>query len=37
VYITARLGRMGLVFSSLRALPAGSYTSIDWVTTIPHF
>lgn len=37
VYIIARLGMVGLVFSSLRALPAGSYTTIDWVTTIPHF
>ncbi|KAJ6083977.1 hypothetical protein N7486_010777 [Penicillium sp. IBT 16267x] len=37
VYIIARLGMVGLVFSSLRALPASSYTTIDWVTTIPHF
>lgn len=37
VYIPARLGMIGLVFSSFRALPTGSYTTIDWVTTIPHF
>jgi hypothetical protein len=36
-YIIARLGIMGLVFSSLRALPTGSYTTVAWVTSIPHF
>ncbi|CAG8882790.1 unnamed protein product [Penicillium egyptiacum] len=37
VYVIVRLGMTALVFSSLRALPMGSYTSIKWVTTIPHF
>ena len=36
-YVIARLGMTGLVFSSLRALPVGSYTTIEWVSTIPHF
>jgi hypothetical protein len=36
-YIIARLGIMGLVFSSLRALPTGSYTTVGWMTSIPHF
>lgn len=36
VYIVARLGLMGLVFSSLRALPVGTYTTVEWVTSIPH-
>lgn len=36
-YVIARLGMTGLVFSSLRALPISSYTTIEWVSTIPHF
>lgn len=36
-YIVARLGIIGLVFSSLRALPTGSYTTVGWITSIPHF
>lgn len=37
VYVMARLGMTALVFASLRALPAGSYTTVDWVMAIPHF
>ncbi|KAJ5709606.1 hypothetical protein N7493_009897 [Penicillium malachiteum] len=37
MYIPARLWMMGLVFSSLRALPAATYTTVDWLTAIPHF
>ncbi|KAJ5722075.1 hypothetical protein N7488_000110 [Penicillium malachiteum] len=37
VYVPARLGMMGLVFSSVRALPMATYTTVDWLTTIPHF
>lgn len=37
VYTIARFGMMALIFSSLRALPEGSYTTIEWVTSIPHF
>lgn len=36
VYSIARLGLIALMFSSLRALPTGSYVSIDWLATIPH-
>lgn len=36
-YVIARLGIMGLVFSSLRALPTGSYTTVGWMTSVPHF
>lgn len=36
-YVIARLGIIGLVFSSLRALPTGSYTTVGWITSIPHF
>ncbi|KAJ5960073.1 uncharacterized protein N7479_007223 [Penicillium vulpinum] len=35
-YATARWGNVILMFISLRALPAGSYTSVDWLTSIPH-
>jgi hypothetical protein len=35
-YMIARLGILALMFSSLRALPAGSYISIDWLASIPH-
>lgn len=37
MYTIARFGMMALIFSSLRALPVGSYTTIEWVTSIPHF
>lgn len=37
LYIIARLGIMALVCSSLRALPEDSYTTVGWVTSIPHF
>lgn len=37
LYIIARFGIMALVCSSLRALPEDSYTTIGWVTSIPHF
>lgn len=36
VYMLARLGMVALMFSSLRALPARSYISIDWLASIPH-
>jgi hypothetical protein len=36
VYAIARLGNLILMFTSLRALPAASYVSIDWLSTIPH-
>jgi hypothetical protein len=36
VYSYARLGNLVLMFISLRALPAGSYISIDWLAAIPH-
>jgi hypothetical protein len=36
VYSTARWGTIILMFISLRALPAGSYTTIEWLSTIPH-
>ncbi|KAJ5162135.1 hypothetical protein N7492_007527 [Penicillium capsulatum] len=37
IYLAARLGIMALVCSTLRALPEDSYTTIAWVTSIPHF
>lgn len=36
IYSTARWGNLILMFVSLRALPAGSYITIDWMSTIPH-
>ncbi|KAK4863607.1 hypothetical protein LT330_002385 [Penicillium expansum] len=35
-YATARWGSIILMFISLRALPAGSYTTVDWLSSIPH-
>lgn len=35
-YATARWGSIVLMFISLRALPAGSYTTVDWLSSIPH-
>lgn len=35
-YATARWGSVILMFISLRALPAGSYTTVDWLSSIPH-
>ncbi|CAG8887099.1 unnamed protein product [Penicillium egyptiacum] len=36
IYAVARLGNIILMLISLRALPAGSYISVDWLATIPH-
>ncbi|KAL5045595.1 hypothetical protein BDW71DRAFT_208138 [Aspergillus fruticulosus] len=36
VYALARLGLVALSFSSLRALPSGTYISVDWLGSIPH-
>jgi hypothetical protein len=36
VYSWARMGMLILVLISMRALPAGSYVGIDWLSTIPH-
>ena len=36
LYVIGRLGIWALTFSSLRALPAESYKSIDWLAIIPH-
>ncbi|KAJ5082271.1 hypothetical protein N7532_011314 [Penicillium argentinense] len=36
IYSIARWGNLVLMFTSLRALPAESYTTIDWSSTIPH-
>ncbi|CAI7642055.1 unnamed protein product [Penicillium discolor] len=35
-YATARWGNVILMFISLRELPAGSYTTVDWLSSIPH-
>lgn len=35
-YGTARWGSVILMFISLRALPAGSYITVDWLSSIPH-
>lgn len=37
IYVLARLGIIALVCASFRALPEGSYTTVEWVTSIPHF
>lgn len=36
VYYLSRVGIIILMFISLRALPAGSFIGIDWLSTIPH-
>ena len=36
LYVVARLAVIGIGFSSLRALTLGEYTSINWVTALPH-
>lgn len=36
LYVLARLGLAALTLSSLRALPAGSYTAVVWLDSIPH-
>lgn len=36
LYVLARLGLMALTLSSLRALPAGAYTAVVWLESIPH-
>lgn len=36
IYVFLRLAIMALAFSSLRALPVGSYTTVEWVMSIPH-
>ncbi|KAJ5885462.1 hypothetical protein N7495_009972 [Penicillium taxi] len=36
VYSITRWGDLILMFISLRALPVGSYITIDWMSTIPH-
>ena len=36
VYYATRAGSIILMMISLRALPAGSFTGIDWLSTIPH-
>ncbi|OJJ06494.1 hypothetical protein ASPVEDRAFT_56117 [Aspergillus versicolor CBS 583.65] len=36
LYVLARLGLAALTLSSLRALPAGCYTAVVWVESIPH-
>lgn len=37
LYMLARLGIIALIFSSFRSLPKEAYTSIEWVTSVPHF
>ncbi|KAL4907082.1 hypothetical protein BDW74DRAFT_176682 [Aspergillus multicolor] len=36
VYALARLGLLAITLSSLRALPNGAYTAVDWLGSIPH-
>lgn len=36
VYMIVRLGTIALMFASLRAVPTGTHTSIQWVECIPH-
>lgn len=36
VYIFARLALLVLAFTSLRCLPPGVYTTVNWTTFIPH-
>jgi hypothetical protein len=36
VYSIARWGNIVLMFTSMRALPTGSYIAIDWLSSIPH-
>lgn len=36
LFIAVRLGTFAVMLSSLRALPEGCYTSVKWVTSIPH-
>ncbi|KAJ6142837.1 hypothetical protein N7471_002290 [Penicillium samsonianum] len=36
IYVILRLIIMALAFTSLRALPVGSYTTVEWVMSIPH-
>lgn len=36
VYSLARAGMLILMLISLRALPAGSFVGIDWLSTVPH-
>lgn len=36
LYVLARLGLAALTLSSLRALPAGCYTAVVWLESIPH-
>ncbi|EAW14590.1 uncharacterized protein ACLA_076300 [Aspergillus clavatus NRRL 1] len=36
IYALARLGMLVLVLTSMRALPAGSFVGIDWLSSIPH-
>ncbi|KAJ6138075.1 hypothetical protein N7471_004561 [Penicillium samsonianum] len=35
-YATARWGSVILMFISLRALPAASYITVNWLSSIPH-
>lgn len=37
IYVLARLGIMALVCASMRNLPESSYTTVEWVASIPHF
>lgn len=36
IYVFLRLAIMVLAFTSLRAVPVGSYTTVEWVMSIPH-
>ncbi|KAH9483144.1 hypothetical protein JR316_0005247 [Psilocybe cubensis] len=36
VFVPARIALLVLPFTSLRALPAGAFRDIDWVSIIPH-
>ena len=36
IYYLARVGQIILMLISLRALPAGSFIGIDWLSSIPH-
>jgi hypothetical protein len=36
LYFIARFGTLALMLSSLRALPADSYTTPNWLSSIPH-
>jgi len=36
LYFLARFGTLALMLSSLRALPADSYITPDWLSSIPH-